>query len=229
MADINYNPEYVDPINDGSTKDDVPEKPYYDDVEAPIPQMVNNYNQPQPQYYNNDIPPQNDIQQGSITNTTDGPYNSSQASNNYYNNQYESNTNVERPVPAPVRRKYRLGENPRTLMIMSIILILIVLADVILEICFSFFSPMIIADDIAILTMAIVYLILIAKKRPTNHPALGAVTVFVWFVGFGVKGFGMTKAPGKIGLMLPLFLLTGGRAFAMFFCIPHTCNNYSRR
>ena len=225
MADVNYNPEYVDPINDGSTKDEVPEKPYYDDAEAPMPQMVNNYNQPQS--YNNDLPSQENIQQGSQTNTAEGPYYSSQVNNNYYNNQYESNLNVEHPVPE--RRKYRMGENPRTLMIMSIILILIVIADVILEICFSFFSPMIIADDIAILTMAIVYLILIAKKRPTNHPALGAVTVFVWFVGFGVKGFGMTKAPGKIGLMLPLFLLTGGRAFAMFFCIPHTCNNYSRR
>lgn len=225
MADGNFNPEYVDPINDGSTKEEVPEKPYYDDVEAPMPQMVNNYNQPQS--YNNDLPSQDNIQQGSQTNTTEGPYYSSQASNNYYNNQYESNTNIEQPVP--VRRKYRMGENPRTLMIMSILLILIVIADVTLEIIFRFFSPFILGDDIAILTMAIVYLVLIAKKRPTNHPALGAVTVFVWFVGFGVKGFGMTKGPGKVGLMVPLFLLTGGRAFAMFFCIPHTCNNYSRR
>ena len=225
MADGNFNPEYVDPINDGSTKEEVPEKPYYDDVEAPMPQMVNNYNQPPS--YNNDLPSQDNIQQGSQTNTTEGPYYSSQASNNYYNNQYESNTNIEQPVP--VRRKYRMGENPRTLMIMSILLILIVIADVTLEIIFRFFSPFILGDDIAILTMAIVYLVLIAKKRPTNHPALGAVTVFVWFVGFGVKGFGMTKGPGKVGLMVPLFLLTGGRAFAMFFCIPHTCNNYSRR
>ena len=225
MADGNFNPEYVDPINDGSTKEEVPEKPYYDDVEAPMPQMVNNYNQPQG--YNNDLPSQDNIQHGSQTNTTEGPYYSSQASNNYYNNQYDSNTNIEQPVP--VRRKYRMGENPRTLMIMSILLILIVIADVTLEIIFRFFSPFILGDDIAILTMAIVYLVLIAKKRPTNHPALGAVTVFVWFVGFGVKGFGMTKGPGKVGLMVPLFLLTGGRAFAMFFCIPHTCNNYSRR
>ena len=225
MADGNFNPEYVDPINDGSTKEEIPEKPYYDDVEAPMPQMVNNYNQPQS--YNNDLPSQDDIQHGSQTNTTEGPYYSSQASNNYYNNQYESNTNIEQPVP--VRRKYKMGENPRTLMIMSILLILIVIADVTLEIIFRFFNPFILGDDIAILTMAIVYLVLIAKKRPTNHPALGAVTVFVWFVGFGVKGFGMTKGPGKVGLMVPLFLLTGGRAFAMFFCIPHTCNNYSRR
>ena len=226
MADNNFNPGYIDPINDGSTKDDVPEKPYYDDVEAPMPQMVNNYNQPQI-YNNEDLPSQDNIQQGSISNTTEGPYNSSQASNNYYNNQYESNTNIEQPVP--VRRKYRMGENPRTLMIMSIILILIVIADASLEIGFKFFSPFILGDDIAILTMAITYLILIAKRRSTNHPALGAVTVFVWFVGFGVKGFGMTKAPSKVGLMVPLFLLIGGRAFAMFFCIPHTCNNYSKR
>ena len=232
MADNNYNPEYSAPINDGSTNtEEVPEKPYYDDGSAPpIPQMVNNYNQPPD--YNNDLPSKENLQLGDQTNSPDVPYSSSQANNNYnynYNVQYKPNNNdIEQAVP--VRRKYRMGENPRTLMIMSIILILIVIANTTLCICFRIFSPFILADDIALLTMAIVYLILIAKRRPTNHPALGAVTVIVWFVGFGVKGFGMSQIRnGKVGFMVPIFVLTGGRAFAMFFCIPHTCNNYARR
>ena len=229
MADNNYNPEYSAPINDGSTNnEEVPEKPYYDDVSAPTPQMVNNYNQPP--IYNKDLPSKDDLQEGDQTISPDVPYSSSQTNNNYnYDVQYEPNNNdIEQAVP--VRRKYRMGENPRTLMIMSILLILIVIADTILEICFRIFSPFILADDIALLTMAIVYLILIAKKRPTNHPALGAVTVLVWFVGFGIKGFGMSQIKGgQVGFMVPLFILTGGRAFAMFFCIPHTCNNYARR
>ena len=109
-------------------------------------------------------------------------------------------------------------------MIISIILILIVIVDAVLEIGFNIFSPMIIADDAAIFIMAIVYLILIAKKISTHHTALGVVTVLVWFVGFGVKGFGLVKdSKGVIGFMIPLFFLTGGRGFAMFFCIPHTC------
>ena len=223
MADNNYNPEYSAPINDGSTNnEEVTEKPYYDDVSAPTPQMVNNYNQPP--IYNNDLPSKDVLQEGDQTISPDVPYSSSQTNNNYnYDVQYEPNNNdIEQAVP--VRRKYRMGENPRTLMIMSIILILIAIADTVLGIIFNIFSPMVVADDIAIFIMAIVYLILIAKKISTHHPALGAVTVLVWFVGFGVKGFGLVKdSNGKIGFMIPLFFLTGGRGFAMFFCIPHTC------
>ena len=71
-----------------------------------------------------------------------------------------------------------------------------------------------------------IYLTFIAKKMPTNHPALGAATVFVWFVGFGAKGIGMTQGGGKVGFVLPLFFLNAIRTFAMFICIPQTCNNH---
>ena len=223
MADNNYNPEYSDPINDAPPKEEVvTEKPYYDDVSAPAPQMVNNYNQPP--NYNNDLPSQNNLQQGDQTIPPIIPYYPPQVNNNYnynYYNQYGPN-NIGQPVPA--NRKSRIGQNPKILMIMSIILILIAIADTVLGIIFNIFSPMVVADDIAIFIMAIVYLILIAKKISTHHPALGAVTVLVWFVGFGVKGFGLVKdSNGKIGFMIPLFFLTGGRGFAMFFCIPQTC------
>jgi hypothetical protein len=232
MSDNNYNPEYSDPINDTNSHEEVvTEKPYYDEVSAPAPQFYNNNNPPQD--YNNDIPSKEEIQQVNQQNSSDVPYYSTQANNynNNYNNTYNYNNQYDpNPVqPQPVRpRKYRMGENPRTLLILSILLIIIFIADLILEISFGIFSPLIMGDDFAILTMAIVYIVLIVKKKRFNHPALGAATVFVWFVGFGVKGFGMTQAEGKVGFMIPLFFLIAGRSFAMFFCIPHTCNNYSR-
>ena len=227
MADNNSNPEYSNFINNVPPKEEVvTEKPYYDDVSAPTAQLLNNYNQSQSD--NNDLPSQNNLQQGDQTIPPIIPYYPPQVNNNYnYYNQYGPN-NIGQPVP--VNRKSRMGQNPKTLIAMSIILILIAIVDTVLGIIFNIFSPMVVADDIAIFIMAIVYLILIAKKRPTNHPALGAVTVLVWFVGFGVKGFGMSQIKGaQVGFMVPLFILTGGRAFAMFFCIPHTCNNYARR
>ena len=237
MSDNNYNPGYSDPINDATSQEGVvTEKPYYDEVSAPAPQLYNNN---PPQNYNNDIPSKEEIQQGSQQNSSDVPYYSTQGNNynsnynnnynnnyNYnYNNQYEPNPIQEAQPVAP--RKYRMGENPRTLLILSIFLIIIFIADLILEISFGIFSPFIMGDDVAILTMAIVYIVLIVKKKRFNHPALGAATVFVWFVGFGVKGFGMTQGGGKVGFLVPLFFLIAGRTFTMFFCIPHTCNNYS--
>ena len=175
--------------------------------------MLNIYNKPQNN--NNDISPQENLQQG---NQNFIP----KLINDYTNAQYDPN-NIEQLVP--VRRVYRFEGNPKVLKIMSIILILIFIIDIFLEISLGVFSPLILADDFAILTMAIIYLIFIAKKKPINHPALGAATIFVWFVGFGAKGIGMAKGGGKAGFIFPFFFLNAARTFAMFMCIPQTCNN----
>ena len=199
-----------EPINDIPSKEEVvTEMTYYDDASAPTPQMLNNYNKPQNN--NNDISSQDNLQQGNQNSTP-------KLSNNYEPN------NIEQLVP--VRRVYRFEGNPKILMIMSIILILIFIIDIIFQISLRVFSPLILADDFAILTMAIIYLFFIAKKKPTNNPALGAATVFVWFVGFGAKGIGMTQGGGKPGFIVPLFFLNAIRTFAMFMCIPQTCNNH---
>ena len=200
-----------EPINDIPSKEEVvTELPYYDDASAPTPQMINNYNKPQNN--NNDISSQDNLQQGNENSTPK------------LSNDYEPNNNIEKLVP--VRRVYRFGENPRILKLMSIILILIFIIDIFLEISLRVFSPLVLADDFAILTMAIIYLIFIAKKKSTNHPALGAATVFVWFVGFGAKGIGMAQGGNKAGFIVPLFFLNAARTFAMFMCIPPTCNNH---
>ena len=136
----------------------------------------------------------------------------------------------EQPVK---KRKYRLGENPKELKVLSILLIIIVGFDAFFEGLFLRLSPFILIDDIAVLTMAIVYLVLISKKRPTNHRALGIVTIVVWIVGFGLKFYGIMTTYSinsrRIhGFVVPFCILTSARFFTMFFCIPHTFNNYPR-
>ena len=212
MTDNNQNPGYSDPINNTpSSEEIVTEKPYFDDASAPTPQMLNNLNQPQSN--NNVLSSQDNLQQGNQTTTSN--------INNNFNNQFEP-YNIEQLVP--VRRKYRVVENPKILKIMSIILIILFKIDVVLQITLGLFNPILLIDDFAFLTIAIIFLVLISKKKPTNHPALGVATVFVWFVGFGLRGFGMSL--GKGDFILPFFLITIGRTFALFLCIPHTCNNH---
>ena len=138
-----------EPINDIPSKEEVvTEMTYYDDASAPTPQMLNNYNKPQNN--NNDISSQDNLQQGNQNSTP-------KLSNNYEPN------NIEQLVP--VRRVYRFEGNPKILMIMSIILILIFIIDIFFQISLRVFSPLILADDFAILTMAIIYLFFIAKKN----------------------------------------------------------------
>ena len=88
------------------------------------------------------------------------------------------------------------------------------------------FSPLILVDNIAVLSMGITYLVFTFKKLRLNHKILGAFTVLIWFVGFGLEGFGMTQVQNS-AFIIANFLATGIRSFAMFFCIPYTCNNYS--
>ena len=218
MTDNNQNPEPSETINNTPSNEEiVTEKPYFDDASAPTPNMLNNLNQPQ----NNDNvlssqDNQDNLQQGNQTTTSEINNN-----NNDNDNPFDP-YNIEQLAQA--RRKLRVGENPKILKIMSITLIILFIIDIYLQIGVGLFNPVILIDDFAFLTMAIIYLVLIAKKKPTNHPALGVATVFVWFVGFGIRGFGMTLGGGDF--IFPLFLLTIARTFALFLCIPHTCNNY---
>ena len=223
MTDANLNPEYPKP-DDLPNKEDI-EKPYYDDDSAPAIQNYNNYNQPM--YYN--PPPSNDMKTNDQQTQGQPYYNPNSNINNNYNynnNYYSEGIQYNPPVPEQIPRRRGLGSNPTLLVILSILLIIIVIIDVILEIAFNIFSPFVTADDIAMLTMAIIYLILVKKGKSTHHMGLGAATIFVWFVGFGARGFGMTLLDSASpGYMIACFLLTGARAFVLFFCIPYTCGN----
>ena len=235
MSDNDYNPGYSNTLNDIPSQQDVEQKSFNeDDNSAPTVQSYNN-NYDKPSYYNNT--PINNSQQSTPTNTYgdnnysnqniyNNNYNNNNYNNNYNNNNYNNNDYVynvpEHYVEPQVRRKYRMGENPKLLKIISIILIVIAITGIILQISLDSFSPLILVDNI----MGITYLVFMYKKLRLNHRILGTCTILVWFVGFGLEGFGMTQVQ-KSSFIIANFLATAIRSFAMFFCIPYTCNNYS--
>ena len=232
MSDNDYNPGYSNTLNDFPSEQDIEQKCYNeDDNSAPSIQTIHDsYNKPS---YNNDTPT-NDSPQTPTNTYGDSNYSNQNNYNNNFNNNFNSdynNNNLPYNIPQhyvepQVNRKMRIGESPKLLMILSIILIVIAILGIILQISLDSFSPLILVDNIAILTMAIIYLVFLYKKLRLNHKILGISTILVWFVGFGFEGFGMTQTK-KTEFIIANFIITAVRSFSMFFCIPYTCNNYS--
>ena len=212
MEDNNNN-EYSDLINDNPPKEEkliLEEKPYYDETSPQTSQILNNNNQSQ--IDNNNFPSQDNLKQENESISSEVPYYDTQKNKN--TNQFEHNI-LEQSIKIKKNKKNKKEENPKKLMILNIIIIFIVTANSILEIVFGIFSPYILGDDI----IAIVYLVLIGRKMPTNHSALVLVTAFVGFIGFGIKIFGLTQANGKYGFIIPIFSLNIGISLAMIYCI----------
>lgn len=208
MADNNNNPEYSDLINDNPSKEEeeiLSEKPYYDEISQQTPQILNNNNLPSQDNLN--------IQQGNESIPSEDYYYTQEDNNN--NNQFSNNI-LKQSIK---NKKIKTEQNHKKLIILSIIIIIIVIADSILEIIYGILSPYIIGDDIAIFTIAIVYLVLICKKIPTNNFALALVTILLGFIGAGIKGFGLTQLNKKMIFIVPFFFLIVGRTFAMIYYI----------
>ena len=207
MADNNNNPEYSDLINDNPSKEEeeiLSEKPYYDEISQQTPQILNNNNLPSQDNLN--------IQQGNESIPSEDYYYTQEDNNN---NQFSNNI-LKQSIK---NKKIKTEQNHKKLIILSIIIIIIVIADSILEIIYGILSPYIIGDDIAIFTIAIVYLVLICKKIPTNNFALALVTILLGFIGAGIKGFGLTQLNKKMFFIVPFFFLIVGRTFAMIYYI----------
>ena len=233
MTDNNNTPQYSKPINDLPSQKEIGEKPYYDNGSVPVvqnlidnnqPQYQNHYNNPasyynpnnnQPQYYN--PPPIGDAQQVNQAYPGQAPYYNPPIKDNNYTNGIKYTYRPQRARP-----KNSICDSRNYLMCLSILLIIVFFVDIGLQIGFQFFSPFLFIDDLAILTIAIIYIVFIKKGKSFNNCWLGPLTVFVWFVGFGIRGFGMTlfESNAMIGIE---FFLAGIRLFDLFFCIPLTC------
>ena len=207
MTDSGY-PDYLNSNDNYQNKEEITEKPYYNDSSAPVPQNIpnqnsnNNYNeQPyynqQPNYYNNNYITQN------IPN-----YNTK---NNYANPLVQSSLPVQNT------------NSNKKLKIYSILLIIFGIIDIIIQIIFQFFSPYCLGDDIALFILSTIYLTFICKGKSAKNSLLGSATVFVWFVGFGVKGFAMTQIRDKPAAIVIDFFLVVARSLTIFLCIPLTC------
>ena len=183
--------------------------------------------------YNPNIPPQGNY-----------PYNPNIGPNSYpYNPNipppqgfpYYSVTSESFPNNAGIARPQQLV-NPTLfkclivmLLIMSILMFTFLICEIIVlsSIGEAFKNGFVIADEIGILTCAILFLIsFILSIRKKNITVLGitrtVITVAVWFVGFAIRGIGSMDNFDHDGTYFALMAIRG---FLMFMCIPVSSMN----
>ena len=240
MTDDINEPRLEKPINESDPdNENIDEIKYYDNSSAstnqnPIdnnpPPYYNpnniqpqypNQNDIQPQFYNpNNIPPQYYSPPGStqpVNQVYPGqpPYN--QSTENYNNGiQY----NYEEQAVQP--QYGRPPPSPKKVIGLSVILFVVFVIDLILEIIFGL-SLLVLIDDALILIIGIIYLIPALRGKIIKNIPLGIVTIIVWFGGFGLRVYGMTKFERAFMVIIEFFLI-GARSIALFMYIPLTCN-----
>ena len=84
--------------------------------------------------------------------------------------------------PQKVPTSYNKVKSPIILVCVAIVLIIVFFVDIILQIVLDF-NPCTLVDDVAILTMAIIYLCYLFKCKSMNQKALGAATIIVCLLG----------------------------------------------
>ena len=252
MAD-DPDPQLSKPINDDDdipSQEEINEKPYYDNGSAlTIPNPTNNsqsqiqnpVNNPPPSYYdpNNNIQPQYSNQnnmQAPIYNPNNippqyYPQGSPQQVNQDYPGQplsYQPPENYNNGIQynyeeQAVQPQYgRPPPSPKKVIGLSVILFVVFVIDLILEIIFGL-SLLVLIDDALILIIGIIYLIPALRGKIIKNIPLGIVTIIVWFGGFGLRVYGMTKFERAFMVIIEFFLI-GARSIALFMYIPLTCN-----
>ena len=147
-------------------------------------------------------------------------YNYSQSTNNsnniYSDDKYNDKIQNDNK---PQRLKNRIV--PKVLAVFSILLILIFIADIILEIIYEF-SLYIFGGGVITLIISIIYIYIVKKDMPTNNFVLGAISI-LGFVGLIILGgLGLDKNIEPTMKSLSVFLL-GSRSKILFICIPLIC------
>ena len=192
---------------------------YYNPNNNIQPQYQNQNNMQAPIYNPNNIPPQY-YPQGSpqqVNQDYPGQPLSYQPPENYNNGiQY----NYEEQAVQP--QYGRPPPSPKKVIGLSIILFVVFIIDLILEIIFGL-SLLVLIDDALILIIGIIYLIPALRGKIIKNIPLGIVTIIVWFGGFGLRVYGMTKFERAFMVIIEFFLI-GARSIALFMYIPLTCN-----
>ena len=106
------------------------------------------------------------------------------------------------------------------LLVMAIIqLIFLILDIIILNVSHDLFTTYLIVDQVGIFCVAIIFLLSFINKFKIHFLVRVVATVAVWFIGFIIRGIGMTAATEKkcSGIY---FAFMGIRTFLLFFSIP---------
>jgi len=121
------------------------------------------------------------------------------------------------------RRRRRSFHLPEKKIIFSYILIVIAVIDILLQIIFGYVNLYFMSDDIAILGLTSLIIYFDRKKKEINHYILAALTIIIWFCGFGIKGFGLADLYEINTISLIFMGLIFLRSFIMFCFIPIIC------
>ena len=120
------------------------------------------------------------------------------------------------------------------LLVMSILMFIFLISEyfILSSINMAFKNIFIIIDDLGIFIIAIIFLISfilsIKNLNGINSIVRSIMTVLVWFIGFAIRGIGnMMSSDFDNGGTL--FALLGIRAFIMFFAIPVSFLNNSKK
>ena len=183
-------------------------------------------------YKNDDIDapsPANNYQKNPYLYPSDGqnyPYSSNMAGqSNQYNfppNEYPVNPTSQEIM---TNQNYLIQNNRSQclrylLLVMAIIqLIFLILDIIILNVSHDLFTVYLIVDQVGIFCVAIIFLLSFINKFKIHFLVRLVVTIAVWFIGFIIRGIGMTAATEKkcSGIY---FAFMGIRTFLLFFSIP---------
>ena len=135
MTDPNNNQQYLKPINDLPSQQDLKETPYYETDTSSGP-VVQNLNAPA-QYYNNPPPPNIAQSIPPVYPVQPPVYNQPPNYTNNYNPVYNTAVPYYEPPAVPVGR-YNIFKNPRLLIYISIALFIVACADIAIHIVFGF-------------------------------------------------------------------------------------------
>ena len=245
MTDNNNVPSLIDPINDIPSQDEIIEKPYHDDGSAPTIQSYNDNNNLPPlqnpsnnqsPYYDSNAPNDNQPQNQNLiinpppsypNNNTQLQYCNPDNQQHYYDPSPGTAQQINNGIqynyePQIVPPRSNQVKNPKLLICFAIILIIFFFVDI--SFLFSSdFNSLFLVDDIAILFIAIIYLCDACDFSVFDRKAIAALTVIVWFVGFGLRGLGITMYGDKDNIFSSLFR-TAIRTIILFICIPFFCN-----
>jgi len=103
---------------------------------------------------------------------------------------------------------------------LSYALLFIAIVDIFCQIACRYINVFAMLDDLALLTLSIVFIELGCQGKNLKTPILKFFTIFVWFVGFAMKGVSMSYVKKRYTFLC--FILMVIRTFVIFFCIPLT-------
>ena len=175
---------------------------YQDDASAPIVQ-----------YENNNLTPNID----DINKTTEETSGNTSCEN--YQAQPINNTNRNR---RRIRNVHRI-HLPNIKVVFAYILFSLSVIDILLQIIFGCLNLYFMIDDLAVLAFSSIIIYSYYKKKDIRNYYMGALTIIIWFGGFGIKGYGLASSFKVNAISAIFFGLIFIKGFTMFCYIPIMC------